>query len=314
MSTAAGGGEDGRARALRLNRSEVNRERVVAVALGLAASLTVLTTAAVVIVLARETFGFFLDPMVSVWEFLTGDRWTPLFADKHFGILPLVTGTLLVTVIAVLVGVPLGLASAVYLAEYAPPGRRRKLKGILELLAGIPTVVLGFFALSYVTPWLQGFIPGVRFFNALSAGLVMGFMILPTVSSLASDALQAVPQSLREAGYGLGGSKLDVIVRVLLPAAFSGLAAAVILAFSRAVGETMIVSLAAGQRPTLTFDPRETIATMTSFIVQAATGDQPVGSLAARSLYAVGAVLFAMTLVMNLASQALVRRFRERYE
>lgn len=301
-------------RALRLSRSETRRERLVATLLGLAALLTVLTTVAVVIVLARETFEFFRDPLVSVWEFLTGDRWTPLFADKHFGILPLVTGTLLVTVIAVLVGVPMGLASAIYLSEYAPPARRRTLKGILELLAGIPTVVLGFFALSYVTPVLQGLIPGVKFFNALSAGLVMGVMILPTVSSLASDALQAVPLSLREAGYGLGGSKLDVILKVLLPAAFSGLAAAVILAFSRAVGETMIVSLAAGQRPILTFDPRETIATMTSFIVQAATGDQPVGSLAARSLYAVGAVLFGLTLLMNLASQALVRRFRERYE
>ncbi len=301
-------------RALRLSRSETRRERLVAILLGLAALLTVLTTAAVVIVLARETFEFFRDPLVSVWEFLTGDRWTPLFADKHFGILPLVTGTLLVTVIAMLVGVPMGLASAIYLSEYAPPARRRTLKGILELLAGIPTVVLGFFALSYVTPVLQGLIPGVKFFNALSAGLVMGVMILPTVSSLASDALQAVPLSLREAGYGLGGSKLDVILKVLLPAAFSGLAAAVILAFSRAVGETMIVSLAAGQRPILTFDPRETIATMTSFIVQAATGDQPVGSLAARSLYAVGAVLFGLTLLMNLASQALVRRFRERYE
>jgi len=301
-------------RALRLSRSETRRERLVAILLGLAALLTVLTTVAVVIVLARETFEFFRDPLVSVWEFLTGDRWTPLFADKHFGILPLVTGTLLVTVIAMLVGVPMGLASAIYLSEYAPPARRRTLKGILELLAGIPTVVLGFFALSYVTPVLQGLIPGVKFFNALSAGLVMGVMILPTVSSLASDALQAVPLSLREAGYGLGGSKLDVILKVLLPAAFSGLAAAVILAFSRAVGETMIVSLAAGQRPILTFDPRETIATMTSFIVQAATGDQPVGSLAARSLYAVGAVLFGLTLLMNLASQALVRRFRERYE
>lgn len=301
-------------RALRLSRSETRRERLVATLLGLAALLTVLTTVAVVIVLARETFEFFRDPLVSVWEFFTGDRWTPLFADKHFGILPLVTGTLLVTVIAVLVGVPMGLASAIYLSEYAPPARRRTLKGILELLAGIPTVVLGFFALSYVTPVLQGLIPGVKFFNALSAGLVMGVMILPTVSSLASDALQAVPLSLREAGYGLGGSKLDVILKVLLPAAFSGLAAAVILAFSRAVGETMIVSLAAGQRPILTFDPRETIATMTSFIVQAATGDQPVGSLAARSLYAVGAVLFGLTLLMNLASQALVRRFRERYE
>lgn len=299
---------------LELARGERRRERLVALALGVAAWVTVLTTVAVVAVLAGETLAFFRDPLVSVWEFFTDTRWTPLFADKHFGISPLLAGTLLVTLIAMLVGVPLGLASAIYLSEYASPAYRRRLKGVLELLAGIPTVVLGYFALLFVTPWLQTFVPGLKFFNALSAGLVMGFMILPTVSSLATDALQAVPGSLREAGYGLGGSKLDVITKVLLPAAFSGVVAAVILAFSRAVGETMIVTLAAGQRPLLTLDPRETIATMTSFIVQAATGDQPAGSLAARALYAVAAMLFTITLLLNLASQALVRRFRERYE
>lgn len=290
------------------------RERLVAVALGAAAWVTVLTTIAVVAVLARETFAFFTDPLVSVVEFLTGDRWTPLFLDKHFGISPLLAGTFLVTAIAMLVGVPLGIASAIYLSEYATPPVRRRVKGVLELLAGIPTVVLGYFALLFVTPWLQTFIPGLKLFNALSAGLVMGFMILPIISSLASDAMISVPNSLREAGYGLGASKLDVVIKIVLPAAFSGIVAAVILAFARAVGETMIVTLAAGQRPILTLDPRETIATMTSFIVQAATGDQPAGSLAARSLYAVASVLFVITLLLNLVSQALVRRFRERYE
>lgn len=311
MVARGGGVKD---RGLALGAGERRRERLVSLALGAAAWVTVLTTVAVVVVLASETFAFFTDPLVSVREFFTGDRWTPLFADKHFGISPLLAGTLLVTVIAMLVGVPLGLGSAIYLSEYASPNARRRLKGTLELLAGVPTVVLGYFALLFVTPWLQSFIPGVKLFNALSAGLVMGFMVLPTISSLASDAMQAVPGSLREAGYGLGSSKLDVIVKIVMPAAFSGIVAAVILAFSRAVGETMIVTLAAGQRPLLTIDPRETIATMTSFIVQAATGDQPAGSLASRALYAVAAVLFVITLLLNLASQALVRRFRERYE
>lgn len=299
---------------LALRPSERMRERLVAVALGAAAWVTVLTTIAVVAVLARETFAFFTDPLVSVVEFFTGDRWTPLFLDMHFGISPLLAGTFLVTAIAMLVGVPLGIASAIYLSEYATPPVRRRVKGVLELLAGIPTVVLGYFALLFVTPWLQTFIPGLKLFNALSAGLVMGFMILPIISSLASDAMISVPNSLREAGYGLGASKLDVVIKIVLPAAFSGIVAAVILAFARAVGETMIVTLAAGQRPILTLDPRETIATMTSFIVQAATGDQPAGSLAARSLYAVASVLFVITLLLNLVSQALVRRFRERYE
>ena len=304
----------GASASLALRASERRRERLVAMALGAAAWVTVLTTIAVVAVLARETFAFFTDPLVSVVEFFTGDRWTPLFLDKHFGISPLLAGTFLVTAIAMLVGVPLGIASAIYLSEYATPPVRRRVKGVLELLAGVPTVVLGYFALLFVTPWLQSFIPGLKLFNALSAGLVMGFMILPIVSSLASDAMISVPNSLREAGYGLGASKLDVVIKIVLPAAFSGIVAAVILAFARAVGETMIVTLAAGQRPILTLDPRETIATMTSFIVQAATGDQPAGSLAARSLYAVASVLFVITLLLNLVSQALVRRFRERYE
>lgn len=299
---------------LRLAGAERRRERLVGLALFAAAALSVLTTVAVVLVLAGETFAFFADPLVTLREFFTAREWTPLFADKSFGIAPLLTGTLLVTAIALLVGVPAGLATAIYLAEYAKPGTRRRMTAALELLAGIPTVVLGYFALLFVTPWLQTFIPGLKLFNALSAGLVMGFMLLPTVSSISADAMRAVPMSLREGAYGLGATKLEMIFKVVLPASLSGIVAAVILAMSRAVGETMIVTLAAGQRPTLTIDPRETIATMTSFIVQAATGDQPAGSLAARALYAVGATLFLITLLLNLASQFVVRRFREKYE
>lgn len=299
---------------LRLQPRERRRERWIAAVLMAAAVFTIAVTVAVIVVLARETFGFFLHPDVTVWEFLTSRQWTPLFAEKHFGIAPLVAGTFLVTVIALVVGVPMGLASAIYLSEYATPPVRRRVTGVLEVLAGIPTVVLGYFALLFVTPILQQVIPGLNLFNPLSAGLVMGFMILPTVSSISSDAMQAVPHAMREAGYGLGATKLEVVLKIVVPAALSGIVASIILAMSRAVGETMIVTLAAGQRPLLTLDPRETIATMTSFIVQAATGDQAAGSLASRALYAVGATLFVITLALNLLSQAVVRRFRERYE
>lgn len=290
------------------NRSET----LINAALFLCASISVLTTLAVIGVLAGETWAFFQE--VSILEFLTSREWTPLFLDQNFGIAPLVIGTLMVTGIAMAIGVPFGLGSAIYLSEFASDGARRRVVPVLEILAGIPTVVLGYFALLFVTPILRSFIPGLNLFNPLSAGLVMGFMILPTVSSISIDAMQAVPGSLREAGYGLGASKYELITRVVVPAALSGIIASFILAMSRAVGETMIVTLAAGQKPTFTFDPRETIATMTSFIVQAATGDQPAGSLAARSLYAVGATLFLITLVLNIVAQAVVRRFEEKYE
>jgi phosphate transport system permease protein len=299
---------------LRLSPATRARERLVRGLLLFCAGLSVLTTFGVIAVLVGETAAFFADPAVTFREFFTSKRWTPLFADQSFGILPLLSGTFLVTAIALVVGVPLGLMSAVYLSEFAPAGRRRRVTSLLELLAGIPTVVLGYFALLFVTPLLQRVVPGLNLFNPLSAGLVMGFMILPTVSSISTDAMQAVPSSLRQAAYGLGATKVQLIFRVVLPAALSGIVASVVLAMSRAVGETMIVSLAAGQRPLFTLDPRETIATMTSFIVQAATGDQPAGSLASRSLYAVAATLFAITLLLNLVSQLVVRRYRERYE
>jgi len=278
----------------------------------LCALISVLTTAAVIFVFTEETISFFRE--VSVVEFFTNREWTPLFADKNFGIAPLVIGTMMTTVIAMIVGMPLGLGAAIYLSEFAEASTRRRIVPILEILAGLPTVVLGYFALLFVTPVLRSLIPGVNLFNPLSAGLVMGFMVMPTITSISIDAMQAVPRSLREAGYGLGASKLELINRVVVPAALSGIIASFILAMARAIGETMIVTLAAGQRPTYTFDPRETIATMTSFIVQAATGDQPAGSIEARSLYAVGATLFVITLGLNIAAQAVVRRFGEKYE
>ncbi len=276
------------------------------------ATLSILTTLAVIVLLASETLGFFRE--VSLVEFFTAREWTPLFANPSYGILPLVTGTLLVTGIGLVVALPLGLAAAIYLSEYATDETRLRVMPVLEVLAGIPTVVFGYFALLFVTPLLQEFIPGLKLFNALSAGLVMGFMLLPIVSSVSADAMQAVPRALREAAYGLGATKHEVVLRVVVPAALSGIVASFILAASRAIGETMIVTLAAGQRPLFTLDPRETIATMTSFIVQAGTGDQPAGSLASRALYAVAATLFLMTLGLNILSQKVVERFRERYE
>lgn len=291
-------------------------ERAIAVVLFLAASVSILTTLAVIVALSAETIGFFADPAVTFREFFTGREWTPLFPEsqRRFGISPLIIGTLMVTSVALVVGLPLGLGAAIYLSEFASSRTRRNVMPVLEVLAGIPTVVLGYFALLFVTPILRDLVPGLNLFNPLSAGLVMGFMILPTVSSISIDSMQAVPRSLREAAYGLGASRSEVVTSVVVPAALSGIVASFILAMSRAIGETMIVTLAAGQKPTYTFDVRETIATMTSFIVQAATGDQPAGSLASRALYAVGATLFLMTLALNLVSQQIVRRFGERYE
>lgn len=287
-------------------------ESFIGVLLLLCALISVFTTFVIIYVIAEETLQFFRE--VSVVEFFTSRRWTPLFADKNYGVSPLVIGTMMVTTIASVIGLPLGLGCAIYLSEFASERTRRTVTPILEILAGIPTVVLGYFALLFVTPLLRQYIPGVNLFNPLSAGLVMGFMILPTVSSISADALRSVPRSLREAGYGLGASKFELITKVVVPAALSGIIASFILAVSRAIGETMIVALAAGQQPNFTFDPRETIATMTAFIVQAGTGEQPAGSLAARSLYAVAAVLFTMTLLLNILSQQVVRRFSEKYE
>jgi phosphate transport system permease protein len=277
----------------------------------LCAALSVATTAGIVIVLAMETYGFLRE--VSLLEFLTGTEWTPLFANKLFGVLPLVSGTVLVSSIAMVVALPMGLLSAIYLSEYSPAGFRRVIKPVLEILAGVPTVVYGYFALMFVTPLLQRFIPGLAGFNALSPGIVMGVMILPLVSSLSEDAMRAVPRGLREGAYALGATRMQTALTVVVPAAFSGITAASILAVSRAIGETMIVAIAAGQQPRLTGNPFVPIETMTAYIVQVSLGDTPQGTLEYRTIFAVGMLLFLMTFGLNLISTWLRERFREEY-
>ena len=288
------------------------RERLIAGVLLIAATVGVLTTLGIILSLANETIQFFR--IVSIVEFLTSTSWTPLFSVQTFGIWPLITATALTSAIAVAIAVPLGLISAVFLSEFAPPRVRSMLKPALEVLAGVPTVVYGFFALIVVTPFLQQFIPGLSTFNSLSAGLVMGIMIVPLVSSLSEDAMSSVPQSLREAAYGLGSTRFEVATRVVLPAATSGIVASIILALSRAAGETMVVAIAAGQNPTFTLDPTVPVMTMTSYIVQVSLGDTPYGSLSYLTIFAVGSTLFVMTFVMNVISHWVVRHFREVYD
>jgi phosphate transport system permease protein len=255
------------------------------------------------------------NPWGLVREFFTETTWSPLYTTKRFGVLPLVAGTLLTSAVALAVAVPLGLLAAVYLSEFAPGHVRAWLKPALEVLAGVPTIVYGYFALTFVTPWLQDHVFGQAMSsqNALSAGLVMGIMILPLVSSLSEDVMQAVPAELRHGAYALGATRMEVALRVVFPAALSGIAAACVLALSRAVGETMIVALAAGQSPNWTFNPLEPVETVTAFIVQVSLGDTPYGSVEYRTLFAAGALLFASTLVLNVASVRVVQRFRERY-
>ncbi len=277
----------------------------------LCASISILTTAGIIGVLAREAFLFF--KVVSPVQFFTGTKWSPTYADPEFGVLPLISGTLMITVGAALLAVPLGLLAAIYLSEYAQPKVRRVLKPTLEVLAGIPTVVYGYFALFTITPFLRTFIPGVQVFNALSGAIVVGIMILPLVSSLCEDALSAVPKALRDGGYALGSTKYEVTRLITVPGAFSGIMASVVLAVSRAIGETMAVSLAAGQTPNLTLDPRESIQTMTAFIVQVSHGDTPEGTMAYSTIFAVGATLFVITMLLNIIARRLVRKFRQVY-
>ena len=277
----------------------------------LCAALSVLTTAGIIAVLALETYEFLRE--VSIVEFLTGTEWTPLFSNQHFGVLPLVVGTMLVSTIAMVVALPMGLLAAVYLSEYAPNGVRRVIKPVLELLAGVPTVVYGYFALTFVTPLLQQVFPTLSGFNALSPGLVMGLMILPLVSSLSEDAMRAVPRGLREGSYALGATRMQTALKVVVPAAFSGITAAFILAASRAIGETMIVAIAAGQQPRLTGNPFVPIETMTAYIVQVSLGDTPQGTIEYRTIFAVGMLLFLMTFGLNLISTWLRERYREEY-
>ena len=277
----------------------------------LCAAASILVTLGIILVLFWETLAFLRD--VPVLEFLFGTVWTPLFYDKHFGVLPLVTGTLLASAIAMAVAIPAGLLIAIYLSEYASARVRRIVRPVLEVLAGVPTVVYGYFALLFVTPLLQALVPGLAGFNALSPGIVMGIMILPLVSSLSEDAIQSVPNGLREGAYALGATRMQTALRVVVPAAFSGISAAVVLAMSRAVGETMIVAIAAGQQPRLTLDPRVPVETMTAYIVQVSLGDTPTGTLEYRTIFAVGMLLFLSTFVLNLISNWLRERFREEY-
>jgi len=280
-------------------------------ALFLSAAGSILVTAGIILVLLFETTEFLRE--VPIREFLFGTVWTPLFSDKHFGVLPLVAGTLLASGIAMIIALPAGLMTALYLSEYAPSGLRRTVKPVLELLAGVPTVVYGYFALLFVTPVLQGIVPNLSGFNALGPGIVMGIMILPLVSSLSEDALRSVPNGLREGAYALGATRMEAAIRVVLPAAFSGISAACVLAASRAIGETMIVAIAAGQQPRLTMDPRVPIETMTAYIVQVSLGDTPGGTIEYRTIFAVGMLLFVSTFVLNLLSNWLRERFREEY-
>ncbi|NQW02744.1 MAG: phosphate ABC transporter permease subunit PstC [Acidobacteria bacterium] len=280
-------------------------------ALQACAAGSVLITVGIIGVLVFETVAFFRE--VPITDFLFGTVWTPQFSDAQFGVLPLVTGTLLVSAIAMAVALPAGLLSAIYLSEYAPARVRRVVKPVLEVLAGVPTVVYGYFALLFVTPLLQTVFPTLSSFNALSPGLVMGIMILPLVSSLSEDALHAVPTGLREGAYALGSTRMQTALRVVVPAAFSGISASFILAMSRAIGETMIVAIAAGQQPRLTGNPMSPVETMTAYIVQISMGDTPTGSIGYRTIFAVGMLLFVMTFTLNLASDWLRRRFREEY-
>jgi phosphate transport system permease protein len=276
--------------------------------------VSILTTVGILIALLEETIAFFGD--VGIVDFFTGSEWTPLFADPSYGVWPLVWGTLQITLISLVVAVPLGLGAAVYLSEYARPHVRKTVKPILELLAGIPTIVFGYFALTYFTPTILNDLLGlhVQVFNSLSAGIIMGFMVLPTIASLAEDAMTAVPHSLREGAFGLGASKLQVSVRIVFPAALSGIVAAIVLGISRAIGETMIVLVAAGQIPNTAISPSEPHATMTAFIAGTAKGDVPTGSIGYETIFAVGTTLFVMTLLMNAIAIRFVRRHRQVYE
>ena len=307
--------------------ARVRRERIIVGLLAIAASFSILVTSAIILVLAKETWGFFQFDEVSIGEFFGGLEWNPLLgAEKHFGIWPLVSGTLLVSVIAASFALPIGLISAVYLSEYASPRVRATLKPALEILAGVPTVVYGFFALTVITPLLQKANPFLATFgspdapiafgnyNAMAAGLATGIMILPIVCSLSEDALRAVPRSLRDGAFALGGTRFDVSVKVVVPAALSGIVAAFLLAISRAVGETMIVALAAGGVAQITANPTAEVQTMTAYMVQIFLGDAPAFGVEYKSSYAVAATLFVMTFVLTMIGQYILRRFREEYD
>ena len=292
----------------------MNKEKIIEIFLKLSALATILTTVGIVYVLLSESITFFNYPEVSLFNFLTDTQWTPLFVRKHFGILPLISGTLITTFYAIAIALPVGLTIAIYLNEYAPKGFRKIVKPLLEILAAVPTVVYGFFALTVVTPFLQQFIPSMSTFNSLSAGIVMGIMIIPYVSSLSEDALSSVPQSLRNGSYAMGATRFQTAFKVVVPAASSGIVVSVILAFSRAIGETMIVAIAAGQQPTLTLDPLVPVQTITAYIVQVSLGDVMHGSLEYRTIFAAGMTLFVLTFVLNNISYMIREKYREQYD
>ena len=288
------------------------QEKVVGIVLTAFSMVSIFTTVGIVGVLLYEALGFFRQ--VSPFEFLTGTQWTPLFQPQHFGVLPLLAGSLLIAFAAAAVALPLGLLSAIYLSEYAHIRTRKIVKPVLEILAGIPTVVYGYFALTFVTPLLRLIWPNTEIFNALSASIVMGIMIIPMVSSLSEDALSAVPSALREGAYALGATKFEVATRTVVPAALSGIIASFILAVSRAIGETMIVTIAAGATPKLTLNPLESVQTMTAYIAQVSLGEVPHGTLEYKTIFAVGLTLFFITLLMNVVSNVVLRKYREEYE
>jgi phosphate transport system permease protein len=292
-------------------RSRIVRERLIEMVLFLAALVSVFTTVGIVYVLVKESVLFFSE--VPIIDFLTDTQWTPLFDDAHFGIMVLLSGTLTSSVVALSIAIPLGTIIAIYLSEFAPFKLREVAKPFLELLGGVPTIVYGYFALLFVTPLLQRIYPGLPGFNLLSAGIVMGIMIIPYVASISEDAMRAVPMSLREGSYAMGATRLQTALRVVFPAAFSGVAAAYILGISRAVGETMILAVAAGMQPNLTFNPLEPAATITAYIVQVALGDLPHGSIGYQTIFAAGLSLMLITLVFNIGGHMLRRRFREAY-
>jgi phosphate transport system permease protein len=288
------------------------KEQIIEKSLFSSALITIAVTVGIILVLSIEAITFFSE--VSIIDFFTDTQWTPLFTEKHFGIMPLLSGTLLTSLIAISVALPVGLSISIYLSEYAPKSFRKTVKPLLELLAAVPTVVYGFFALIVVTPFLQSFIPGLSGFNSLSAGIVMGIMIIPFVSSISEDALHAVPSSLREASFGMGATRLQTAFKVVVPAASSGIIVSIILAISRAIGETMIVAIAAGQQPRLTLDPTVPVETITAYIVQVSLGDVQHGSLEYRTIFAAGITLFAFTFLLNTISYRIRKKYQEKYE
>lgn len=287
------------------------KEKSIESLLFLSAVSSVFITLSIVVILSFESYGFFKE--VSILEFFTGTEWTPLFESPKFGILPLIAGTLLTTLIALVVALPLGLIASVYLSEYAPHSLRETIKPILELLAAVPTVVYGYFALLFLTPILQSFLPELSGFNALSPGIIIGVMIIPYVSSVSEDAMKAVPMHIREGSYAMGATKLQTAFKVIIPAAFSGIAAAFLIGISRAVGETMVVAIAAGMMPNFTINPYEPVQTLTAYIVQVSLGDVPHGSIEYKTIFAAGMTLFMMTLIFNIIGFWLRKRIREAY-